>query len=71
MHMTLKDTDKTFTAVLFLITKIWKQVKYPSRGELINCSVFRGWNFTQQKQTKNQSASTCNNMDETHRPYNE
>lgn len=35
----LNDTDKMFIAGLLLITKIWKQAKYPSTEELINCSI--------------------------------
>ena len=36
-----------FRAALFIIAKIWKQPRYSSIGEWINCGTSRPWNIIQ------------------------
>ena len=36
-----------FIAALFIITKTWKQPRFPSVGEWINCGTCRQWNITE------------------------
>ena len=42
-----KTCTWTLTAALFIIVKTWKQRRYPSVGEQINCGTSRQWNSTQ------------------------
>ena len=44
-----KNLHMMFIAALFVIARTWKQPRYPSVGEWINCGPSRQWNIIQIK----------------------